>query len=551
MTIIVDPDGLAAAGAALAAWQTAAGPTPGTVPAGADSVSNSVAAHLSAHSASLDALLNHGQEVRAAGGAATMHTAASFAMQDQANADLIAGNTSMSGPAAGPGASESVSGPVLPGIPSFSPPSILPGETHSTLLHAGPGAQAIRDLANYLQSLAGTLNNISAEISQAGNAIDASWSDGNQQAGANTTAHANWLSEIAGYANRLATASNAAADAFDQALVSTPTPQEFADAHSQLNQAIQANNASGGLMSGMVSAAAARLAELQGQATDAHAAHHTASSTAMNSIGGPQQSSQQIANGGGGGTNTGGYSGLGGSGPVGAGGVGPTGSGGYSGLGGLVGGAGAAGGAGGLLGGLGGAGGLQSMLPMLAMLPMMGMTPLMALGGLGRQNTPSNFGAASAGLSPGISPDPGLAGGLGDTLPAADLGGGVGAAGIEPSGAVASALPMTSPHPPSASGVSGAFGGATIPAEAAGTAAASAAGGGGSAYPPPMMGGQGHGGTGAERDMRLFPDRRVVSRPVPNSEAVFGELPRERRPRAKRAAATAEGTKAKEGTGER
>jgi hypothetical protein len=52
--------------------------------------------------------------------------------------------------------------------------------------------------------------------------------------------------------------------------------------------------------------------------------------------------------------------------------------------------------------------------------------------------------------------------------------------------------------------------------------------------------------------MRLFPDRRVVSRPVPNSEAVFGELPRERRPRGKRAAATAEdGTKTKEGTSER
>jgi hypothetical protein len=548
MTIIVDPDGLAAAGTALAAWQTAAGPPPGAVPAGADSVSNSVAAHLSAHSASLDALLNHGQQVRTAGGAATMHTAASFAMQDQANADLIAGSTSMSGPAAGSAPSESVSGPALPGIPQFAPPSMASGETHSTLLHTGPGAQPIRDLANYLQSLASTLNTISADITQAGNAIDASWSDGSQQAGSNTVGHANWLSDIAGYANRLVTASNAAADAFEQALASTPTPQEFADAHSQLNQAVQANNASGGLMSGMVSASAARLAELQGQATDAHAAHHTASSTAMNSVGGPQQPTQQIANGGGGG-NTGGYSGLGGPGPVSSGGLGSVGSGGYSGLGGAAGAAGAAGGAGGLLGGLGGAGGLQSMLPMLAMLPMMGMTPLMALGGLGRQNTPSNLGAA-AGLSPGMSPDPGLAGGLGGTLPAADLGGGVGGAMEPGGGVVASALPMTSPHSPSAGGISGAFGGATIPAEAAGTAAASAAGGGGSAYPPPMMGGQGAGGTGAERDMRLFPDRRVVSRPVPNSEAVFGELPRERRPRAKRAAA-AEGAKTKEDTGER
>jgi len=36
--------------------------------------------------------------------------------------------------------------------------------------------------------------------------------------------------------------------------------------------------------------------------------------------------------------------------------------------------------------------------------------------------------------------------------------------------------------------------------------------------------------------MRLYPDRRVVWRPVPNTEAVFGELQRERRPRGKRAA---------------
>jgi hypothetical protein len=540
MTISVDPDGLAAAGTALAAWQTAAGPAPATVPAGADSVSNSVAAHLSAHSASLDALLNHGQQVRTAGGAATMHTAASFAVQDQANADLIAGNTSMSGPAAGSAPSESVSGPALPGIPPFSPPSMAPGETHSTLLHSGPGAQPTRDFADYWQSLASTLDNTSADTSQTSAAIDANWSDGNQQAGANTAAHATWLSDIAGYARRVASAAYDAADNFEQALASTPTPLEFADAHSQLNQSIQANNASGGLLSGVVSAAAARLSGLQGQATDAHAAHHTASSAAMNSIGGPQQPTQQIANGGGG-TNTGGYSGLGG--PVRVSSGGYAGSGGSSGglLGGLLGGTGSS------TGGLGGAGGLQSMLPMLAMLPMMGMTPLMALGGLGRQNTPSNFGAASAGLPTGISPDPGLAGGLGDTLPAANLGGG----DIEPAGAVASALPMTSPHLPSAGGVAGPFAGATIPAEAAGTAAASTAGGGGSAYPPPMMGGQGAGGTGAERDMRLFPDRRVVSRPVPNSEAVFGELPRERRPRAKRAAATAEGAKTKEGTDER
>jgi hypothetical protein len=53
---------------------------------------------------------------------------------------------------------------------------------------------------------------------------------------------------------------------------------------------------------------------------------------------------------------------------------------------------------------------------------------------------------------------------------------------------------------------------------------------------PPMMGAPGGADGGSQRDLRLFPDRRLVARQVPNSEAVFGELQRERRSRVKRAA---------------
>ena len=51
-------------------------------------------------------------------------------------------------------------------------------------------------------------------------------------------------------------------------------------------------------------------------------------------------------------------------------------------------------------------------------------------------------------------------------------------------------------------------------------------------YPPimPQQGGQ-----GTERNKDLYPDKRVVLRPVPNTEPVFGELEKQRRPR-KRAA---------------
>jgi hypothetical protein len=59
---------------------------------------------------------------------------------------------------------------------------------------------------------------------------------------------------------------------------------------------------------------------------------------------------------------------------------------------------------------------------------------------------------------------------------------------------------------------------------------------------PPMMGAPGGGDAGVQRNMRLFPDRRMVWRPMANTEAVFGELQRERRPRGKRGAPEEEGT---------
>ncbi len=46
---------------------------------------------------------------------------------------------------------------------------------------------------------------------------------------------------------------------------------------------------------------------------------------------------------------------------------------------------------------------------------------------------------------------------------------------------------------------------------------------------PPMMGPRG--GQNDERDKDRDPDKRVVLRPVPNSEPVFGELEKMRRPR--------------------
>jgi hypothetical protein len=371
-------------------------------------------------------------------------------------------------------------------------------------LHTGPGSASLRAFADHWQSRAPALDNIAAETSQTSTSIDAHWSDGSQTAGANTAVHSTWWSDLAGRARALASAANDAADHHDRWVAATPTPQEFADARARLEQANAANVASRGLLSGQVSTAAAHLAQLHGQATEAAVAHHTASSATTSAIPGPPGAAPPIATGGGAAAST-------------------TQSG--NGTGQSANGTGTS-----LMNQIG-----QSVLPAAMMgLPMAAMAPMAALSGLGglsRQNTPTAMAAHSVGWPGEVAPDSGLSDDLGDTLPAASGGGG---GDVEAVGGAAPALPTASPSLPPPTAVSGPAGSLVIPAEGASTAPAGVAGGGMSTYPP-MMGAQGAGGGGVQRDMRLFPDRRLVSRPMPNTEAVFGELQRERRPRGKRA----------------
>jgi PPE family len=531
MTINVDPDSLAADGTALADWQPGVS-APGVEPASAHSTSQGVAAHFTAHSVSLGLAINHAQQVRAEGGAATIHTAASLRAQDEAGANIIAGNGSASGAVSAPMTPASVSAPVLPAIPPMPPLATMTGEAHANALHTGPGAQSLRDLADYWQSQAATLENTAAAMAQTSASVDANWIDGVQTAGANIAAHGTYLSQLAGHALALSSGANAAADNHDQTVAATPTPQEFTDAHNRLTQVVRANQASHGLLSAQVSAAAAHLAQLQAQATEAATAHHVASSATTSATPVQPGTAPSIANGSGdassacqcGTGNASQTTGALGSGQLAS---NPL--------------AAAATNA--------GAGSsnsmMNSMLPMMEMLPMMAMMPMSALSGLGgmsQQRTPSTMAGNAAGWSGDAALDAGMSGDLGDTLPAAGGGGGGGVA----EAATAQALPAGNPSAGSPTAVSGPAASVSLPAETAGTAPAAASGGGMGAYPPMMGGGMGAGDSGG-RDMRLFPDRRMVWRPVPNTEAVFGELKRERRPRAKREARE----EREEGTGER
>jgi hypothetical protein len=525
MTIKADTDSLAADGTALFDGQAGA-PPPGCEPASAHTVSMGVSGQLSAHSTSLDLLINHAQQVRAEGGAATLNTAAMLPAADEGGAAVIAGKTSMSGSVSAPIALASLSAPALPGIPAMPVLPPATGESHAVAVHTGPGSASYRSVAEYWLNRATALDKIAGDTTQTSAAIDAHWSDGNQRAGVNTAVHGTWWSELAGRARALAAAANDAADQHDTWVAATPTEKEFADARNRLAKAQEDNKASRGLLSGLVSAAAAQLAQLHGQAIEAATANHAASSATMGGIQAPPGTAPSIANGGG----SGGSDMQSGNGSVDP---NATGVGSAPGLlNTVLGGAGTNGGAG-MIPGLG-AGGMDptmmSMLPMMMMPAMMApMAAMSGLGGLGKQNTPSAFSAQSAGWPADVAPDGGLGGDLAGTMPAAGGGGGVDAA-VGP----APALPAAGPAAPSPTAVSGPASSLVTPAEAAATAPASTAGGGGMSPMPPMMGAPGAGDAGAQRDARLFPDRRMVWRPVPNTEAVFGELQRERRPRAKR-----------------
>ncbi|OMC13504.1 PPE domain-containing protein [Mycobacterium sp. SP-6446] len=539
MAITVDPDSLAADGAVLADRKAAESPL-GCEPASVHSVSVAVAARFSAHSASLAASIDHGHQVRAEGGLATMHTAASLRAADEAGAAVIAGKSSTSASASAPVASTGVPAPVPSEIPPMPGLAAIPGEAHAIALHTGPGPASLRELAGHWHSRATLLDKIAAETAQTSASIDAHWSDGTQRAGANTAAHGAWWSDMAGHARTLASAANDAADHHDRAVAETPTPQEFTDAHNQLAAAQAANVASHGMRSGQVGAAAARLAQMQSQATEAAAAYHAASTATTASIAGTTAPAPAIAT-------AGAAASYAHSDDDGA---GKKGSGRAKGSGGLgsprpaestsdpavaegntntglplgVG--------GGSLGPM-----AQSMLPAAAMLPSMAMAPMSALSGLAglsQQPTAPTMTAAFAG-QPNDDSDPALPADLGDTSPAAS-----GAGGAEAVAGGPLAPPVSGPasSPPAVAGLASSVG---TTAEGAATVPAGAAGGGAMSTYPPMMGAPGAGDGGAARDMRLYPDRRMVWRPLPNTEAVFGELPRERRSRAKRAAAE-EGT---------
>lgn len=559
MDFRVDTDGLRADGAGLANSTGSAPPTaPHCPPPTNDPVSASVAARLTQQSQALWALMEHAGQQRHAGGVSVAAVANYLGLVDDGNAAMIAGVPS--GSIAAPSTPGSPSGgtvsapppPVIPPVPAMPSPPPLSGEQVSMMVHSGPGPDSLRAFAEQWRTAASQILSVAEQTRSHGNGVEQNWHDGEQQAAKNILAHADWLeSSLHAKALKLADAADEAAGHADTVIQNTATPQEFQDVRQRLNTALANYRASGGLNASQVLAVSQELQTKQSTAVVGFQSYAASAPVAANGAGTPPEPAPAILRGAqdsgpnqpkkqpdepsrhGGGEGKG-DSGSGEETDAGSGtdkdstadgggrpprsaaatptmgaatqqGMESSAPGMVSEIAGQMFGTGA-GTVSRLAGGLGGPGSPLSALSSLSSLPGMGGMPEMSPpempsgGDGGGGDTPTDYGDTGDYGTGGTSPA-GLDAGMGG-------GGGMGSAPAAVAGS------------PMGSGVTA----GAVPAGP--TGGGGPAGGGGGMFGSPMMGGMGQGNNDEGR--KATERRRVVHRPMPNTEAVFGEVERRR-----------------------
>jgi hypothetical protein len=298
MDLRVDPDGLRADAGALDASAHQSAPASACQAAAGDSVSTHLASALSAWAQSLHLLHDHAGQQRAAGGLAVGGTATDLAGADDTNAAAIGGILDGAAPAAGgapasPSAGElpDVPVPSLPTLPTLAAPMPMAPEQVAAQVHSGPGPQSLRTFAAHIRStLATSVLNTAAEVRSTGTSVAHHWADGQQQAATNIARHADWLeSSLHPQVLALASAADAAATHTDTLIQNTPHPQEFTDLRQRLNVALANYNASGGANAAQVEALSSELTKKRAAAMSAFQDFSTA---APPTIGGAAQPPQ-------------------------------------------------------------------------------------------------------------------------------------------------------------------------------------------------------------------------------------------------------------------
>lgn len=552
----VDTDGLRSAGSGLSNTAGHTGVAPRCDPAATDPVSVSVAETLTQWSHTLWTLMAHAGAQREAGGMSLIATAQFLAALDDAGAGQIA--SALGGSTAGAAGPESLAPtpgavpvPTLPQIPQITPPPPLTGEQVSALVHAQPDPDRLRAFANHWRTeVAPHILATADHTRRYGSSVAQAWDSGTAPAADNIAQHADWLeSSLHSSALKLAQAAEQAAGHADTVIQHTPTPQEFHDLRTRLQTAVRHYQATGD-----PSQAIALTQQLGEKQTAAVAGYQTYAAAAPVTTGGsadppkpappivrgtgPGESTDQQANqlkpGATGGNTGDGHDPGKGTGddtqrpstadqgpPWGQSGTPPvapaqqqppmTAPAAAQSMGTPM----MANVAGTIMGaGLGTAGQLANSMHGISGSPLSALSGLSSLGGMphmGGPQAPSGGDGAGEPSMPDLGNDHDF--GSGGTTPAGGGGGDGGGAPMSGSAApVSGTVSAANPTVGAAAGMS--------PGGAAPTG-----GGGSGMFAPPMMGGLGR-QDGDER--KAAEKRRVVMRPVVNSEPVFGEVQRQR-----------------------
>lgn len=551
--VSVDTDALRSAGAGLSNTAGHVGGAPRCDPAATDPVSVTVANTLTQWSHTLWTLMEHAGQQRAAGGMSLARTAQYLGALDDAGAGEIVGalhGSSNAAPPSLPSTPGAVPAPALPSIPQMTPPPPLTGEQVSALVHAQPDPDRLRAFANQWRTqIAPHIRSAADHTRNYGISVGQAWDSGTAPAADNIAQHADWLeSSLHSSALKLADAADQAAEHADTVIQHTPTPQEFHDIRARLQTAVQHYHATGD--PGPAMALTQQLGEKQTTAVAGYQTYAAAAPRTTDGSSNPPQPAPPIVRGPGPADTTdkqanqlkpgahGGNTGDGDDPGKGAGGdtqrpstadMGPpfgqsgtppvapaqqqpvptspavsAGAPMMANVAGTIMGA-----------GLGTAGELANSMHGLSGSPLSALSGLSSLGGMphmGGPQTPQGGNGAGDSM-PDLGNDHDF--GSGGTTPAGGGGGGDGGG-----------APMSGSATPAVSGtVSAANPTVGAPAGVSPGGAAPAGGGGSGMFAPPMMGGLGRGN---EDERKGGEKRRVVMRPVVNSEPVFGEVERRR-----------------------
>lgn len=247
-------------------------------------------------------VLDYGRRVRETGGVVIRSAAVVFELADEAGAASIHRVDNTDAP---PIASSSgpLQIPALPPVPRQPPIASVPelpalpsvgGEQFSADLHSGPGPAYLRDFSHAWRSYSQDITRCADDTRSVGVKVAEHWSSGDK-ASNSIINHANWLDSAADCAERLSVAAEAVAHAFDTAKRDTPTPDEFADAESDVMEAaalIAVSPVLGGIA---YQRATSRYAELVAQAEEAAAHYHGSVSAALMRVGDPMAPCPPIA----------------------------------------------------------------------------------------------------------------------------------------------------------------------------------------------------------------------------------------------------------------